>query len=137
MYICIRRELTKRLKAARVANGGVDGVKVLSLNPREKRFLITHAIGVFHKKITKSDAFERANVATGTWMLVSHVIAEDGPANLPVDSEVLIQHLKEYNYSKECYREKILSAVAKYDKLQLTMNCQSPTTKRQPSTKQR
>jgi len=117
VYSCIRMELTKRLKAARDATGGVDGVSVPSLTPREKRILITHAIGEFHEKITKSEAFERANVATGIWVPVSHVIAEDGPANLPVDSEVSIQHLKEYNYAKECSREKILSAVAKYDKV--------------------
>jgi len=116
VYLCIRRELTKRLKAARVANGGADGVIIPSLTPREKRILITHAIGEFHEKITKSDAFERANVATGTWMPVSHCIAEDGPSNLPVDSEVSIQHLKEYDYAKECSREKILSAVDEHNK---------------------
>ena len=44
-------------------------------------------------------------------MPVSHCIAEDGPSNLLVDNEVLIQHLKEYDYAKECPREKILSAV--------------------------
>jgi len=41
VYLCIRRELIRRLKAAQVANGGVNGVIIPSLTPREKRILIT------------------------------------------------------------------------------------------------
>ena len=52
-YLCIRKELTKRLRAARDANGGADGVTVSPLTPRKKRIIITHAIGEFHVKITK------------------------------------------------------------------------------------
>ena len=81
-----------------------SGVTTPSLTPREKRILITHAIGEFHEKITQSNAYERANVATGTWMKISHCLGESGPANLPEDSEVSIQHLNEYNYAQECPR---------------------------------
>ena len=79
VYLCIRRELTKRLREAHDANSGVAGVTVPALTPREKRILITHTIGELHNRITKLDAYERANVATGALMPVSHCLGEGGP----------------------------------------------------------
>ena len=114
VYLALRAELTKRLEAARAAAGGADGVTIPSLTPREKRILITHAIGEFHAKITKSDAYERGNAATGTWMKVSHCMGSEGPENLPGDAYVSIQHLKEYDYAEQCPRATILAAVKEH-----------------------
>jgi len=93
--------------------GGVQLiVQMVSLSPsltsHEKHILITHAIGEFHAKakITQSEVFERRNAATGT-----HCIGSDGPENLPVDTYVSIQHLKEYDYAEQCPRSKILAAL--------------------------
>ena len=91
--------MPKRLREAHGANSGVAGVTIPALTPREKRILITHTIGELHNRITKLDAYERANVATGALMPVSHCLGEDGPSNIPEDSQVLIQHMK-YDYTK-------------------------------------
>jgi len=78
--------------------------------------LITYAIGDFHEKIVKSDAYERANIATCTLMKICHCIDENEQFNQQEDSEVSIQHLKEYSYAMKCSMDNILRAV-KEDKL--------------------
>lgn len=111
VYMAVRKEMAGRLTAAIATNGGcAEGVTVPSLTPRELRILITHAIGNFHEKMSQSEAFERACVATGTWMPVRHCLEDNGPSNLPEDFQVDIQHLKEYKYAEHCSREKILQA---------------------------
>ena len=68
---------------ARATNGGADGVTIPTLTPQERRILVAHAIGDCHEKITKSDAYEQEDAATGTWMKISHCLDENGPMNFP------------------------------------------------------
>ena len=106
VHMAIRKEVTKRLTEARIANGGnAEGVAVKRLTPRETRIIITHAVGECHDKLSESDAFERACVATGTWMPINHCVGKDGPSNHLEDFDVKIQHLKEYKYPIECSRD--------------------------------
>ena len=49
--------MLKRLREARKASGGAAGVTVPSLTQREKRILITKAVGACHRKITASGSF--------------------------------------------------------------------------------
>ena len=109
VYMAYWKELTTRLEAARAAaNGGAEEVTILSLTtPRDQRVLITHVIGDFHEKIVCSGAYEKANIATGTWMSISHCIGEKGSENLPEDKEVSVHNLPEYGYSAICSRTNI------------------------------
>ena len=75
VYMAMRKVMAGRLTEAIANNGGcAEGVTVPSLTPRELRILITQAIGNFHKKMSKSKTFERANIVTGTWMPVKHCL---------------------------------------------------------------
>ena len=51
---------------------------------------------------------ECANLVTGTCMDIYRCLDEDGPMNHVQDSQVSLQHTKEYVYSKECSRDNIL-----------------------------
>ena len=106
----------KRLREARQAAGGAEGVTIPSLTPREKRILITKSVGDYHRKVTASGAYFRGFIATGTWMPVWHLMQDHdgvvlGPSNVKEDSQVNLQHLPEYRYVDLCTREKILPLV--------------------------
>ena len=111
VYLSARKELTRRLVDAHAANGGACEVTIPSLTPKEKHILIMHVVGEFHEKITQSGAYEQGNIATGTLIGISHCLGESGPANLPEESEVIVQHLNKYNYIQECPGDKILVAL--------------------------
>ena len=121
VYLAMRKEMMRRLQAARKEAGRVDGVTVPALIPREKRILITKAIGDCHRRLAASGVYKRAFIATATWMPIQHLLPNDDsdverPSNAPQDSEVKLQHLPEYNYAERCSREKTLAAVKKINK---------------------
>ena len=100
-YMAFQKEMMNRLRAACKEAGKVDNAPIKALTPAEKRILITHAIGRCHEELLKTNACERAFIATGTWLLVSHLIRDEngvnnGPASVPAESQVKFQHLKEY-----------------------------------------
>jgi len=86
------------------------------MTPSEKRIIITKAIGECHRQLTASGIYDRAFIATATWMPVWHLMKGtdgvfEGPSNIPEDTQVKLQHLKEYNYAELFTREKILAAM--------------------------
>ncbi len=113
VYRAMRAELTKRLHEAIAMNGGkVEGVTIKPLIPREKRIIITKAIGECHEKLTKhtSKTYYRAFIATATWMPVRHLY-ETGSFIPDEESEVQLQHLDNYDYQQCCSPQKIAAAV--------------------------
>ena len=76
VYKAIRVELQKRLRQAREAAGGADGITIKALIPREKRIIITKAVSDCHERLTHHlcKTYERAFIATGTWMPVYHLL---------------------------------------------------------------
>ena len=117
VYRAMRAEMAKRLREARAAAGGAEGIVVQRMTPKEKRILITKAVADEHEKLTTSTAYARAFIATATWMPVYHLMSgQPGPSNVPEDSQVSLQHLSEYIYSEQCCREKILPAIEKINK---------------------
>ena len=79
------------------------------LSAKEKRILITQAVGKVHNELCKEMAYARAFDATGTWLPIDHCTGEVGQENGSGDSKVSLQHYKKlYNYSELCTRSKIL-----------------------------
>ena len=126
VYKAVRVELMKRLREARELAGTDNGITIKALTPREKRILITRAVGDCHAKLTHylCKTYERAFIATGTWMPVYHLldaicnytvsnpgaVVALGPSAIPEENQVLLQHLKKYNYVERCNKEKVISA---------------------------
>ena len=134
VYRAIRIELIGRLREARVASGGADGVTIKALTPREKRIIITKAIGDCHTRLTHHlcKTYERAFIATATWTPVYHLleatigealidspdsdlaaIVPAGPSIIPEETQVSLQHLVNYNYVERCSKDKVLSCLRK------------------------
>ena len=85
--------------------------RVEKLTAREERILLTHAVGQsWNEAKLKSERFERAFTATGTWMPVKHCIDIDGAENGIKDHEVDLQHISNgsYDYSSCITRTNIL-----------------------------
>lgn len=123
VYRAMRTELHKRLSEARAAAGGAEGVTVRKMTPRDKRIIITKAVADCHRKLTASDSYLRAFIATATWMPVSHLMEQDDdnndveqPSNAPQDYQVSLQHLSDYNYAQLFCKEKILPEIQKMNK---------------------
>ena len=130
VYFAIRSEYLKRLNEAREAAGNADGITIRGLTPREKRIIITKAVGDCHARLTHylNKTYFRAFIATGTWLPVSHLtgieaagpsaadsearpsVQTQGPAAVPQESQVSIQHFKNYFYTERVTREKVLAA---------------------------
>ena len=121
VYRVLRAEMLKRLREARAAAGGAEGVTPQPLLPSEKRILITKAVADCHEKLTKAKNYHRAFIATANWMPVPHLMRNDdgsfnGDANVPEDYEVSLQHLSEYDYAEQFSRDKILPEIEKINK---------------------
>ena len=128
VYRAVRVELMKRLREARDAAGCADGITIKAMTPKEKRVLITWAVGDCHARLTHHlcKTYERAFIATATWMPVYHLlqsvvtfdsesnnattVAAIGPSVIPEDYQVLLQHLKNYIYSERCSKDKVIAA---------------------------
>ena len=118
VYRAFRKELMKRMKAARAAAGTSDGVVIAQLTPREKRIIITKAIANEHAKLTRPECvvYERGFVATGTWLPVNHLVRDEdgncaGPVTIPAEAEVKLQHLPEYRYVEQVPRAAVHAAI--------------------------
>ena len=101
-----------RLREARKKSKTADGITIHPLTPREKRVLVTKAIGQCHEDLMKTNACERAFIATATWLPVSHLERDSGPAFVPEESQVKLQHLPEYKYTEQCPRNTVLAVIA-------------------------
>ncbi len=67
---------------------------------KRKRILITKSVADCHDKLARRQKFERAFVATGTYLPVDHVY---GTTSAKQDHEVTLQGLeKDYNYQTVC-----------------------------------
>ena len=66
VYMAFRKEMLHRLKAAREAAGGADGVTIPRLTPREKRIIITKAVAAEHEKLLQTYVWKRVFIATAT-----------------------------------------------------------------------
>lgn len=96
----------------------IDYIYYLCGTKKEKRILVTKAIGDIHEKMAKSGQFERAFIATGTLLPVNHLIrhsdAVDSELNIPTEeAKVKLQHFEEYNYSDIVTPKKVHDAVDK------------------------
>jgi hypothetical protein len=66
---------------------------------RDKRIMITRAIGDIHDKLSNTGVFERAFSAAGTLMPVEHLVNDStNETSPPKDYDVKLQHLNEYIY---------------------------------------
>jgi hypothetical protein len=116
VYRAMRVEYMKLYREARQAAEEAAQVVIRSLTPREKRVIITKAIGDCHAKLTspESKTYWRAFIATGSWMPVYHMF-EDATLRsneVPVEeTQVSLQHLPNYDYKKRCSEEKVAEAV--------------------------
>jgi hypothetical protein len=117
VYKEYRRRMTKSLMEARKTD---QNAIVEPMTPREKRILITRAIGNLHEKLAKTDLFQRAFVATGTLLPVNHLTRNESGAlvNSSIDSpeeesQVKLQHFPDYKYSVAVTAEKVHSAIDK------------------------
>ena len=115
VHMAFRTEMVHRLKAAREAAGGADGIIIPKLIPRDKRIIITKAVAAEHEKLVNTDVWKRGFIATATWMPVSHLRKDEegnfcGLANIPQESEVKLQHLPEYKYKEQCSRATVVAA---------------------------
>eukprot|EP00956_Cyclotella_meneghiniana_P020812 scaffold37180_cov23-Cyclotella_meneghiniana.AAC.2 len=122
VYKEYRKEMLKRLRATMTSlNMNTDAMK---LTPKEKRILITHAVGTIHEKLCKSDAFKRAFHATGTWLPINHLIRDESTLQnatvnnatvnpTDADKSVDIQHFKEYKYTEKITPEAVYAAIDK------------------------
>ena len=102
VYREMRKETMKRLHAARQETGSANGITIKEMTPREKRILITRALGDCHEKLIASSYYWRAFIATGIWMPIWYLIKNEdgvpvGPCNVPEDAHVSLQHIMKYN----------------------------------------
>ena len=116
VYLAFRKELMRRLRKAREEAGTSVGVKITPMAPREKRILITKSVAEEHEKLLKSGAYERAFIATATWLPISHLVRDSngvchGPATIAEESQVELQHLPEYKYTDQCRRDSALAYI--------------------------
>ena len=97
VYRKLRSIMVERLMACN------DGEAPKALSAREKRILITHVVAQVHAELCADDVtFERAHIATGSWMPI------DGSR----DDEVKLQGMDDYDYAAVCSRQAIDSEKA-------------------------
>ena len=113
VYVGFRKEMMKRLKAARKRSRGADGVTIQTMTPAEKRIMVTKLVADKHEKMLRSGACLRAFHATATFIPVDH-LERDKEGNTKdvdytqVEREVKLQHLPEYKYTEQCPKETVL-----------------------------
>lgn len=107
VHRALHKEMTKRLHKCLQ-----EGTEFTPLSAREKRILITKAIGEHHRMLCrdKPEFFFRAFEATATWMPVYHFhdeIPESLKNEETRESNVQVQHLVNYDHAKVCSKEAI------------------------------
>ena len=101
----------QRIKAA------TCGSDLIAFTPKEKRIIVTRAVGRMHERLCNSNVFERAFTSTGTFMPIDHLVRDsDGrcvtsrPAPIE-ETQVKLQHMNEYKYSEQVASKAVHDAI--------------------------
>jgi len=119
VYLKFRSSIMMRIKNAQAANNNDLTTPVPKMSPKEKRILLTKIVADIHDEVTSGRMFYRFFIANRTWMHIYHLV-KYANGNLPQDidnvledSQVSLQHMKEYNYGENFGRDRLLPAIEK------------------------